>query len=164
MPTYDGTAIVYPGTGLFEDVADVSEGRGTTRPFEIIGLPASADSVNTAKLTEALNAIGLPGVHFRSIFFTPTFGKLINQPCGGVQLHVTDPETFKPCVTALHLVRTLKIMFPENVTIYQSINKKTGIDGLYDNLTTLTVDEIEASWQDNLNAYMQMRAKYLLYN
>ena len=86
MPTFDGTAIVYPGAGNFEDVDGASEGRGTTRPFEIIGTPAASSAKVADALTKKLNAIGLPGVSFRTTFFVPTFGKYINKPCGGVQI------------------------------------------------------------------------------
>jgi uncharacterized protein YbbC (DUF1343 family) len=130
MPTQDGTAMVYTGTCVFEDVGGVSEGRGTTRPFEIIGLPAASTATAAAALTDALNSRGLPGVHFRTTFFTPTFGKLINKPCGGVQLHITNTKAFKPVITGLEIVQTIAKMFPQNVTIFRSIEKKTGVDGM----------------------------------
>jgi uncharacterized protein YbbC (DUF1343 family) len=84
MPTID-TAVVYPGTVLFEGT-NVSEGRGTTRPFELIGAPW----VDAEALAEALAAYNLPGVHFRPVVFEPTFQKHARQACGGCQIHVLD--------------------------------------------------------------------------
>ena len=84
MPTLD-TAIVYPGTVLFEGT-NVSEGRGTTRPFELLGAPWIADE----RFADALNARNLPGVFFRPAVFEPTFHKHAKSTCGGCQIHVTD--------------------------------------------------------------------------
>ncbi|MFH1069288.1 MAG: DUF1343 domain-containing protein, partial [Candidatus Glassbacteria bacterium] len=90
MPT-PGTALVYPGMCLIEGTV-LSEGRGTTRPFEIFGAPW-LDPLEAAGL---LNSLGLPGVRFRPHRFIPTFGKFAGIPCGGVQLHVTDRRSFRP--------------------------------------------------------------------
>ena len=84
MPSFDGTAVVYPGTCIFEDVKGSSEGRGTTKPFEIIGLPAASTAKAATTFAEALNLRGLPGVHFRTCFFVPTFGPHVGQPCGEI--------------------------------------------------------------------------------
>lgn len=87
MPTHDGTALVYPGTGIFENVDGVTEGRGTTRPFELLGTPAA--DVRTANLiVETLNARNLPGCHFRTTFFTPTFSTFTDELCGGLQIRL----------------------------------------------------------------------------
>jgi len=96
MPTWDGTAIVYPGSGIFENVGGVSEGRGTTRPFELLGSPDAANSTVADLITRTLNDRNLPGCHFRTVFFTPTFGDFMDKPCGGIQIHVTDAKSFKP--------------------------------------------------------------------
>src|SRR5690606_26751967 len=90
MPTVD-TALVYPGQCLLEGT-EVSEGRGTTRPFEICGAPY----IDGAVLAEALAGEALPGVAFRPLVFTPTFDKFTGQACGGVQLHVTDRSAYRP--------------------------------------------------------------------
>ena len=82
IPTLD-TAIVYPGTVLFEGTI-LSEGRGTTRPFELVGAPW----IDGERFADAMNARGLPGVHFRPAFFEPTFQKHAKQTCGGCQIHV----------------------------------------------------------------------------
>ena len=83
MPTPD-TALLYPGTCLFE-ATNLSEGRGTTRPFELLGAPYIDH-----RWAEALQARDVPGVEFREAYFTPTFSKQAGQVCGGVQVHVTD--------------------------------------------------------------------------
>ncbi len=98
MPTLD-TALVYPGMCLFEGT-NVSEGRGTTRPFELSGAPW----VNPADLIRLLDCHRLPGVIFRPAFYIPTFHKWAGQMVGGVQIHVTDRESFKPFLTGLALL------------------------------------------------------------
>ena len=90
MPTLD-TATVYPGMCLFEGT-NISEGRGTTRPFEIFGAPF----IDAEKLCAELNGLKLPGVFFRENYFQPTFQKFAGQLCGGAQIHVIDRERFQP--------------------------------------------------------------------
>jgi uncharacterized protein YbbC (DUF1343 family) len=101
MPTFD-TALVYPGTVLVEGT-NASEGRGTTRPFELVGGPW----IDSDHLAAQLNAQCLPGVCFRPAPFQPTFQKWAGHPCGGVQLHVTDPGRFRPYRTGLVFLREL---------------------------------------------------------
>ena len=84
-------ATVYPGTCFFEGV-NVSEGRGTTRPFECLGAPW----VDGKRWADSMNMLGLPGVGFRSCYFTPTFWRFKDERCSGVQVHVTDRDVFKP--------------------------------------------------------------------
>lgn len=98
MPTLD-TAIVYPGACLFEGT-NLSEGRGTTRPFEWVGAPW----LDAARLALDLNGLGLPGVRFRPIHFVPGFQKHAGVPCGGVQIHVRDRASFRPVLTGLAVV------------------------------------------------------------
>jgi uncharacterized protein YbbC (DUF1343 family) len=93
MPTYE-TALVYPGGCLLEGT-NLSEGRGTTRPFEIVGAPW----VDGARLAKALGELEFPGFRARAITFLPTFQKHAKQVCGGVQIHVTDPRAFRPVAT-----------------------------------------------------------------
>src|SRR4029453_10544207 len=90
VPT-DQTAIVYPGTVLFEGTM-LSEGRGTTRPFELLGAPW----IEAEPFADRMNAVGLAGVHFRPAVFEPTFQKHCKVACGGCQIHVTDRTAFKP--------------------------------------------------------------------
>ena len=95
MPTLD-TATVYPGTCLLEGT-NISEGRGTTRPFEIFGAPF----INPDKITKNLNELKLPGIIFRPIYFQPTFNKHAGKLCGGAQLHILNREKFKPLTRGL---------------------------------------------------------------
>jgi uncharacterized protein YbbC (DUF1343 family) len=132
MPTLD-TATVYPGMCLFEGT-NISEGRGTTRPFEIFGAPF----IDAEKLCIELNALKLPGVFFRENYFQPTFQKFagnvnatpssrdscdkksgegaastFGQLCGGAQIHVTDREAFRPFQTGLEIIRAIRRSYPE---------------------------------------------------
>ncbi len=107
MPTPD-TALVYPGTGLFEGT-NLSEGRGTTRPFELIGAPYLGPG-----FVPALRELALPGVGFREVFFTPTFHKYAGRPVRGVQVHVTDPLAVSPVATAVAMLHTLRQLYPDD--------------------------------------------------
>src|SRR5262249_10651720 len=106
MPTLD-TAIVYPGTVLFEGVL-ISEGRGTTRPFELIGAPW----IEAEPFADAMNALRLRGVPFRPAVFEPTFQKYAKQACGGCQIHVTDRDAFRPVLTGAALIHTFRRLAP----------------------------------------------------
>jgi molybdopterin-guanine dinucleotide biosynthesis protein MobB len=106
MPT-PGTALVYPGACLVEGT-NLSEGRGTTRPFELVGAPwLDADDAS-----ERANALAMPGVVFRPHVFIPTFQKQAGRTCGGVQAHVTDSAAFRPYETYLRLLKELRDMDP----------------------------------------------------
>ncbi len=104
MPTSD-TALLYPGTGLFE-ATNMSEGRGTTRPFELIGAPYV-----DYKWASALTDRKLPGVEFREAYFTPTFSKNAAKVCGGVQIHVTDPAKVEAITLATHMMVEAKRLY-----------------------------------------------------
>jgi uncharacterized protein YbbC (DUF1343 family) len=106
VPTLD-TAVVYPGTVLFEGT-NVSEGRGTTRPFELIGAPW----VDPEGLTEKLAAHRLPGVHFRPVVFEPTFQKHARSACGGCQLHVLDRAQFRAVESAIAVLAEIRDQDP----------------------------------------------------
>jgi uncharacterized protein YbbC (DUF1343 family) len=107
MPTAD-TALVYPGACLLEGT-NLSEGRGTTRPFEIVGAPW----LDGRALAAALAATGLPGFVARPLTFSPTFQKHAGAICGGVQVHVTDPRAFRPVATYVALVALARAADPE---------------------------------------------------
>ena len=102
MPTLD-TATVYPGMCLLEGT-NVSEGRGTTRPFEIFGAPF----IDGEQLARELNSLGLPGVYFRETYFQPTFQKFAGELCSGAQLHVLDREAFRPFAMGVEIIRTVR--------------------------------------------------------
>jgi uncharacterized protein YbbC (DUF1343 family) len=104
MPTLD-SAIVYPGTVLFEGT-NVSEGRGTTRPFEIVGAPFLDGNAWAA----ALEKVKPPGLRLRPIVFRPTFHKFAGKPCGGVQLHVFDAAAFRPYRTGVALIAAARAL------------------------------------------------------
>ena len=105
MPTTD-TAYAYPATGLFEGT-NFSEGRGTTRPFELVGAPYVDD-----RFAPALNALGLPGVRFRETWFTPTFHKHVGTAVHGVQLHVHDRAAYRPVLTGLSMLHVARTLYP----------------------------------------------------
>ncbi|MFN2509491.1 MAG: exo-beta-N-acetylmuramidase NamZ domain-containing protein [Chthoniobacterales bacterium] len=107
IPTLD-TATVYPGMCLLEGT-NVSEGRGTTRPFEIFGAPF----IDAERLAEELNAAGLAGVYFRENYFQPTFHKFASELCGGAQMHITNRETFRPFETGLTIIRHIRRRYPK---------------------------------------------------
>lgn len=107
IPTAD-SALAYPGTGLFEGT-NLSEGRGTTRPFELVGAPYV-----DGRWVPALRDRKLPGVAFRDVWFTPTFHKYAGMPLRGVQLHVTDPVAFEPVRTAVSMLATLREVYPDD--------------------------------------------------
>jgi uncharacterized protein YbbC (DUF1343 family) len=107
MPTLD-TATVYPGMCLLEGT-NISEGRGTTRPFEIFGAPF----VDAEALCRKLNALGLPGVFFRENYFQPTFQKFASELCSGAQLHIIDRNQFHPFQTGVEIIRLLRKLYPE---------------------------------------------------
>jgi uncharacterized protein YbbC (DUF1343 family) len=107
MPTYE-TALVYPGGCLIEGT-NLSEGRGTTRPFELVGAPW----IDGTRLAGALSRLALPGFRARPLTFMPMFQKHGGKVCGGVQIHVTDPASFRPFVTYLALVALARAQDPE---------------------------------------------------
>ena len=107
MPTLD-TAIVYPGMCLFE-ATNVSEGRGTTRPFEIFGAPF----INAEDLCDHMNSLGMPGVFFRRNHFQPTFHKWSGQICNGAQIHVLDRTQFPSFRSAIELLKYLFHAYPD---------------------------------------------------
>jgi len=123
MPTPD-TALVYPGMGLFEGT-NLSEGRGTTRPFETIGAPF-LDS----RLVPALREQELPGVAFRSTSFQPVFSKYAGQVLSGVQLHVIDRQAFEPVRTALTILKTLRDLYPDELAFRPELDRLWGSDSL----------------------------------
>ncbi len=158
---------VYPGTCLVEGT-NLSEGRGTTMPFQYIGAPWIA----AEKLAAALNGLELPGVRFRPVYFTPTFSKHQGEQCGGVHLYVTDRAVFRPVETALHLLAAVKRLHPDRFAWldpwtpggHRSIDLLSGGSAIREGLDAGTpVDDLAAAWQDDLRAFERVRAEYLLY-
>jgi uncharacterized protein YbbC (DUF1343 family) len=108
MPTLD-TATVYPGMCLFEGT-NISEGRGTTRPFEIFGAPF----IDAEKICRELNGLRLTGVLFRENYFQPTFNKFVGELCGGAQIHVLDRNLYRSFQTGVEIIRCIRRLCPEN--------------------------------------------------
>ncbi len=168
LPTLDST-VVYPGAVLFEGTM-LSEGRGTTRPFELIGAPW----IDGDRLADAMNARRLPGVHFRPVFFEPTFQKHARQTCGGCQPHVTDRAVFEPIRTAVELIAGFRRENPATYAWrqppYEYEHDKWPIDILYgsDQLRTVVdrdgdIAALIASWAEQEDAFRRLRQPYLLY-
>ena len=162
MPTPD-TALVYPGMGLLEGT-NVSEGRGTTRPFETIGAPW----VDAPALAARLNAMDLPGVRFRPTWFTPTFSKHAGKACAGVQLHVTDSAAFRPVRTGLAVLKALHDQHPKDFAFLPGeppfFDRLAGVGDLRAAIMRGdTLEAIEARWQRQLTAFDTLRRQHLLY-
>ncbi|WP_392969224.1 exo-beta-N-acetylmuramidase NamZ domain-containing protein [Streptomyces sp. LN245] len=158
MPTPD-TALVYSGTCLFEGT-NLSEGRGTTRPFELLG----AEGLD-GRWAAAAAEPGLPGVHFREAYFAPTFSKFQGKTIGGVQIHVHDRAAFEPVRTGIALLVTAKKVW--SGFAWRSDN---WIDKLTGSTLVRTMidagagtDEVVAAWQDELEAFRRVRKHYLIY-
>jgi len=159
MPTLD-TAAVYPGQVLLEGT-NVSEGRGTTRPFELFGAPW----IDGAALASALNALGLPGVAFREAWFTPTFSKYQGEACGGCQVHVTDRGTFRPFAATLHVIRALRGMYPDEFEFHaEYFDKVAGTSRIREEIEAGTpVGSIVEGLEPGLERFLRLREPYLLY-
>jgi len=159
MPTLE-TATVYPGQVCLEGT-NVSEGRGTTRPFELFGAPW----VDGFELARKLNGLGLPGVTFREAWFTPSFSKFAGEPCGGAQVHVTDRNSYRPFATALHIVKTIREMYPDKFQFHADyFDKVMGTAKVREGLEKgLEVAEIIKSYDSGLKAFAEARKPYLLY-
>ncbi|MFJ9758485.1 exo-beta-N-acetylmuramidase NamZ domain-containing protein [Streptomyces sp. NPDC101149] len=158
MPTPD-TALVYSGTCLFEGT-NLSEGRGSTRPFELLG----AEGIDGRWAAKA-ERLDLPGAHFREAYFAPTFSKFQGKTVGGLQIHVHDRTAYDPVRTGVALLVTAKKVWsgfawrPDNWidTLTGSTRVRTMIDA------GATADEVVAAWQDELAAFRRVRKGYLVY-
>ena len=168
MPTLD-TAIVYPGTVLFEGIM-LSEGRGTTRPFELVGAPW----IEAERFARDMNALGLTGVHFRPAVFEPTFQKHAKQTCGGCQIHVIARHLFKPVLVGVALAgmfrRTNPSKFAWRQPPYEYEHDKMPIDILAGSATLraqiesdVPAAEIAASWRADEDAFRTVRERFLMY-
>ena len=168
MPTLD-TAIVYPGTVLFEGLT-LSEGRGTTRPFEIVGAPW----IDADRFAKAMNELDLPGVYFRPAVFQPTFQKHAQQTCGGCQIHVLQRDDFRPVLTGVALIHTFRRFDPNRFAWrpppYEYEHHKAPIDILAGSdvlrrqiETDTSLQAIAASWIGDEAEFDRIRRPYLLY-
>ncbi|NOX38724.1 MAG: DUF1343 domain-containing protein [Calditrichaeota bacterium] len=164
------TTLVYPGMCLLE-ATNLSEGRGTTRPFEIFGAPW----MDGRDFARRLNQLGLPGIFFRPVEFQPTFNKFQGDVCGGCFMHVTDRQQFKPFLTTLAILRETIRLYPEHFQWksppYEYEYEKMPFDILVGNgdlrrqlMEQVSLEEIEASWQSELEAFRKRRHQWLLYD
>ncbi len=166
MPTPD-TALVYPGMCLVEGT-ELSEGRGTTRPFELAGAPGLDGLALAAALAD------LPGVRFRPLVFLPTFQKHAAQPCGGVQIHVTDAHAFRPYLTGVAWLvaarRLLGDRFAWRTRAYEFVDTIPAIDLLTGSPQVrelidhgAAVADIAATWAADQAAFVDARHAWLQY-
>jgi uncharacterized protein YbbC (DUF1343 family) len=172
MPTLD-TAYVYPGMCLVEGT-ELSEGRGTTRPFELVGAPF-VSYADARALAEALTREDLPGVRFRPVVFTPTFQKYAGRRCGGVQLHVVSRRSFRPYVTGVAVLRAFRQMWPDafrwRTRAYEFVDEKPAIDLLAGGPAVregidagLGLDALAAAWRPAEDDFRARRGRWLLYS
>ena len=168
IPTLD-SAIVYPGTVLLEGT-NISEGRGTTRPFELLGAPWA----NPEAIAGVLNGLGLPGVHFRPALFEPTFHKHAKVACGGCQMHVTDRRTFRPVEAGVAVIDAFAATGSppfawrdppyEYEAVKRPIDILYGSAGLRDRSPDLAdAQELARSWTGEVAAFERLRRAFLLY-
>jgi uncharacterized protein YbbC (DUF1343 family) len=168
MPTLD-TAIVYPGSVLFEGT-NVSEGRGTTRPFELLGAPWAV----AERFADRMNGRGLPGVRFRPAVFEPTFQKHARTACAGCQIHVTDRRQFRSVETGVALIAAFRAADParfkwrdppyEYETEKMPIDILAGSPALREQIEGgAGPDEIARSWKPGVVAFEGLRERFLLY-
>jgi uncharacterized protein YbbC (DUF1343 family) len=168
IPTLE-TCIVYPGTVLFEGT-NISEGRGTTRPFELTGAPW----ITAERFADTMNALGLPGVFFRPAVFEPTFHKHAKTSCGGCQIHVLDRAAFRPVETGVALLAAYResdvAQFAWRDPPYEYEHEKLPIDILAG--SSETREQIEAgesardiarSWERGVDEFCRLREKFLAY-
>lgn len=169
MP-FVSTAVVYPGMCLLE-ATNLSEGRGTTRPFEIFGAPW----MDHWTLSRALNAYQLPGVYFRPLEFQPTFNKYVGQVCKGCFIHVTNRETFKPFLTTVAILREVIHLYSEKFQWknppYEYEYQKMPFDILVGNnwlrpaiSKGIPVAELENLWQEELEPHLNVLKTFNLYD
>jgi uncharacterized protein YbbC (DUF1343 family) len=168
IPTFD-TTTVYPGGVLFEGT-NVSEGRGTTRPFELLGAPW----VIAERFAEAMNRRGMPGVFFRPALFEPTFHKHAGQGCAGCQVHVLDRRTFQPVEAGVALIEAFRAANPDEFRWkdppYEYEFDKMPIDCLAGSSQLreqidagVPARDIARSWEPDVAAFLKVRERFLLY-
>ena len=164
MPTVE-TATLYPGICLIEGT-NLSEGRGTTKPFEWVGAPW----IDSKRWAETLNNLDLPGTHFRPIHFTPTFSKYTDQLCHGVQVHVTDRDRFRPVEAALYLIATAQCDYPDQFEFQENSGRYffdllAGTDELRLRLMHgESPTEIVQSWEEEMEKFTERCRPHLLYD
>jgi len=168
IPTLD-SATVFPGTVHFEGT-QLSEGRGTTRPFELVGAPY----IDPEEFARRLNERELPGVYFRSCIFRPTFQKHAGISCGGVQIHVLDREVFEPVITGITMVKIAFDLYPDEFRWkeppYEYVYDRNPFDVIAGTPKIRkaieagsSIETLEDSWREELESFRKVRKNFLLY-
>lgn len=168
IPTVD-TCVVFPATVHLEGT-ELSEGRGTTKPFELNGAPF----IDAPAWAEALNAFNFPGVKFRHAYFEPTFSEFAGETCAGVQLHVTDRESFTPVIVGIAMVKTAYDMYPDKFQWRQNeyeyefgknpFDVVCGTDTIRKAIEVgKSLEEIRAAWLNQLDQFVKVRQRFLSY-
>jgi uncharacterized protein YbbC (DUF1343 family) len=169
MPSLD-SATVYPGTCLLEGT-NISEGRGTTKPFEICGAPF----IEAQKLVHHLRHFNLRGVIFRPLHFLPTFQKYAGKLCEGIQIHITNREMFKPFKTGVSIIKAIHDLYPKSFAWKQPpyeyeyeklpIDILAGTDKLRKSIENGdSLGKMEEWWQNECRTFQkEIRRHYLLY-
>ncbi len=163
------SAIVYPGQVIWEGT-NVSEGRGTTQPFEVFGAPF----INTRKISSALGGKKLPGIMLRPVAFEPISNKWQGERCEGFQIHITDPVKYKPYFSTLNFLHAIYVChgneFRWKNPPYEYEFEKLPVDLITGNSTIRMaienpdqIDEIETTWQSELEEYLHISREYYLY-
>jgi uncharacterized protein YbbC (DUF1343 family) len=163
------SAMVYPGQVLWEGT-NVSEGRGTTQPFELFGAPY----IDVEKITAVLETEKIPGVLFRPVVFQPTSNKWRETPCNGFQIHITNPLRYRPYKTTLHLLRAIMAQhrgqFEWMPPPYEYEFDRLPIDliigdrGIRERLESMEpIDDMEAGWQQDLDHFRTISREIQLY-
>jgi uncharacterized protein YbbC (DUF1343 family) len=155
------TTVVYPCTGLIDNVG-LNGGIGTTKPFKYAG----AVTVDAYRLANVLNQRNIPGVFFRAAYWSPMFGNRKDQEISGVELEVYNPRVFPAVLTALELITAVRDISPQTLQIHE---KALAIDWGTDSVAAglragLGADQIMQQWQGQLQLFVSLRRKYLLYN
>ncbi|MCZ6795395.1 MAG: DUF1343 domain-containing protein [Planctomycetota bacterium] len=160
LPT-PGSVLVYAGMVLVEGT-NLSEGRGTTRPFQLVGAPW----IDGRRLADDLNGRGLSGVIFREAYFTPSFSKHRGERCSGVEVHVVEPGAFRPVVAGVALLQAVRKLHPEAMRFHaDAFDRLAGGSGLRTAIEAgVPLAAIVDSWSPALEAYRQRRQRVLLYD
>ncbi len=159
------TVLYMIATGIFGELGTVSEGVGYTSPFELVGAPW----INGPELAHALNALNLEGIRFRPLFFKSFYAHFPGEISQGVQLHITDYENLRPYTVGLHIMQILVSLYPDN-NLFDAPNRMSmfkkviGSSKIHTELLSgVSVEKIQSGWQSELDAFRQLREKYLLY-
>jgi uncharacterized protein YbbC (DUF1343 family) len=151
-------AILYPGIGILE-FTSLSVGRGTDTPFEVVGAPFIRD----LEFAEALNALGIEGVAFAPIQFTPSASVFKNEICQGVYISVTDRSLVRPVEIGVQIARTLHALYPESWDT-KNLNRLLRDEPTQKHILSGSgLDVIESGWNENLNSFIERRSAFLLY-